>query len=130
MSNNYEWQKHQANERVQARFQEADTHRQTKQAGDERPLLTTLKMIVMVGVGAIVAIWMLAGCTTPVVEAYPNSEVSGLTLAEKIDFQDARAQEMAWYTTSSSQEAPLPTWTMADRIRFQDQIEAERLLSK
>lgn len=130
MSNNYEWQKHQANERVQARFHEAEIHRQTKHTRDERPLLTTLKMIVMVGVGAIVAIWMLAGCTTPVVEAYPNSEVSGLTMVEKIHFQDERDQEMAWTIASSSQEAPLPTWTMADRIRFQDQIEAERPLFK
>ncbi len=63
MRNNYEWQKHQANERVQARFQEAETHRQLKQAGHERPFLPALKMIMMVGVGAIFAIWLLAGCT-------------------------------------------------------------------
>jgi hypothetical protein len=130
MSNNYEWQKHQANERVQARFQEAEAHRQSKHTRDERPLLTTLKMIVMVGVGVIVAIWMLAGCTTPVVEAYPNADVSGWTLAEQIHFQDERDQEMAWTIADSSQAETTPTWTMADRIRFQDQIEAERPLSK
>ena len=90
MSNNYEWQKHQVNERVQARFQEAETHRQLKQAGYERPFLPTLKMIIMVGIGAIIVIWLLAGCAPLVVEAHPNSEVSGLTLVEKIHFQDER----------------------------------------
>jgi len=93
MSNNYEWQKYQANGRVQARFQEAETHRQMKLAGDKRPFLPTLK-IIMVGVGALVAIWLLVGCTAPVVEAYPNSEVAGLTLAEKIHFQDQN--EAGW----------------------------------
>ncbi len=40
MSSNYEWQKFQANERVQARLQEAEAHRLAQAVSNDRPLFT------------------------------------------------------------------------------------------
>ena len=61
MNSNYEWQKHQANERVQARLHEADKHRRATQANGRSPLRIPLKVMIPGFVGLIVAFWLLTG---------------------------------------------------------------------
>lgn len=49
MDGNYEWQKFQANERVQARLQEAETHRQVRVCGNGRaPFASPIRFILKV----------------------------------------------------------------------------------
>ncbi|MBX3058222.1 MAG: hypothetical protein KF770_17300 [Anaerolineae bacterium] len=134
MDGNYEWQKNRANERIQARLQEAEAHRQGKQGNGRTPLLP-LKVIIPVLMGMIIAMWLLTGCGpaggTVAVEpetavitaaAYP---LSGQRMAERIRFQDKRENYLR-EETAVKPAAPRPVWTMADRIRFQDRVEGTR----
>ncbi|MBE2224750.1 MAG: hypothetical protein IAF02_24635 [Anaerolineae bacterium] len=128
MNSNYEWQKHQANERVQARLQEADAHRQAKQAkqGNGRSQFPLpLRIVIPALVGIFVALWLLTSCT-PDADMMENKEVSasyttGMTMADKIQFQDKRDVYLREETVVNSSQ-PVPSLTMADRIRFQDRL--------
>lgn len=119
MSNNYEWQKHEGNERSRSRRREAEAHRQSKLANGERPSLFTLslKMLVMVGIGVMIVVWLLTGCTmaTGDIQAVA-AHTTTLTMAERISFQDERDWAMDVDTAVNPS-----TWTMGERIRFQDQ---------
>lgn len=102
MNGNYEWQKRQANERVQARLQEANAHRQANKNTTRQPLFFFLKVAIPLLVGAVIVIWLLTGCNAitdvQVVEAETavftstvhSSRHSGWTMAERIRFQDKR----------------------------------------
>lgn len=94
MNGNYEWQKHQANERVQARLHEAAEHRRAKLGNSEAQDSFSMKIMFPVLVGIIVIILLMSGWT-PGVGAIGNSEppakeAAGLTMAERIHFQDER----------------------------------------
>lgn len=124
MNGNYEWQRYQVNERIQARLRDGEAHRQAKQArGRPRTALAVDTMAMAIVAVVIVALWFLTGCTpgskVAAVEQAGRAQVvdarvarSGWTMAERIQFQDRRDQALA--------RAALPGWTMAERIRFQD----------
>jgi hypothetical protein len=61
MSSNYEWQKFQAGERVQARRREAEAHRQVRREHPRPALALPASMALLIGVALVV--WLLAGCT-------------------------------------------------------------------
>lgn len=135
MDGNYEWQKNRANERIQARLQEAEAHRQAKEEHGRTSPPLPLKVIIPALVGMIIAMWLLSGCS-PVVEpvaAEPetavitaaDSSLSGQRMAERIRFQDKRENYLR-EETAVKPAAPRPVWTMADRIRFQDRVEGVR----
>lgn len=63
MSSNYEWQKFQAGERVQARRREAEAHRQARGQTPRPTLALPFSMALLIGVALVV--WLLAGCTSP-----------------------------------------------------------------
>jgi hypothetical protein len=55
MNSNFDWQKHQTNERVQARYQEAEIHRSLKSAGGTSPsIIGKIIMLPFVGLGGLV----------------------------------------------------------------------------
>lgn len=128
MNSNYEWQKHQANERVQARLQEAEAHRQAKQAGNQSSFPPLLKLMIPILTGVIFAIWLLTSCT-PLQDTKAGAEASSdhlaVTMADRIRFQDEQDRYL-WVETAVVSEGPTARWTMADRIRFQDRIEERR----
>ncbi len=149
MSTNYHWHKRQATERVQARLRDAEEHRRAKQGKGRSTPPFALKFIPVL-VGVILAIWLLTGCTANIKpqekEASPAVHETGLTMADRVRFQDkleaipgtdsqmsqAAAMSMAArirfqdertgrpiYETAVGQQA---VWTMADRIRFHDRL--------
>lgn len=135
MDGNYEWQKNRANERIQARLQEAEAHRQAKQGHGRTSLHLPLKVIIPALVGMIIAMWLLTGCSpaagsvaaepeTAVITA-ADSSLSGQRMAERIRFQDKRENYLR-EETAVKPAAQRPVWTMADRIRFQDRVEGVR----
>lgn len=137
MDGNYEWQKHRANERLQARLQEAEAHRQAKQGNGRRtPFSLPLKIAVPALVGVLIAIWLLTGCTTTAEPTAPEPETAvvlaadspgyGQRMVERIRFQDKREMYLAEDTAVKPQATQRPVWTMADRIRFQDRVEGTR----
>ena len=126
MNSNYEWQKHQANERVQARLQEAEAHRQAKQArqGNDRSQFPfPLSIVIPALVGIFVAIWLLTSCTpnAGIMEKKEEttSYTTGMTMADRIRFQDERDAYLK-EETAVNISLPVSSLTMADRIRFQD----------
>lgn len=150
MSSNFEWQKRQANEHVQLRLQEATEHRRARQGQVRASFSRSLRMIIPVLVGLIIAIWLLTGCTSAddsVVEANTAVKRTGaLTIADRIRFQDKLEADLGAETDVSNvaeltmaariqfqdkrefyleARTALPTqttWTMADRIRFHDRM--------
>ena len=60
MNSNYEWQKHQADERAQARLRDAKIHRQLKEVKQRPPFILPLELATVAGVVMFV-IWLLAG---------------------------------------------------------------------
>lgn len=116
MNSNFEWQKHQANERVQARLQDGAAHRRAKQGNDRVPFALPVRMAILVGVGVMVAIWLLTSCTT----AAGTMEVDSETAVVAADGQAAR-EEIEIETEIEAGKAT--RWTMAERISFQDRRE-------
>jgi hypothetical protein len=55
MNSNFDWQKHQVNERVQARYQEAEIHRSLKATkGESSSLLGKMIRLPLAGLGGLV----------------------------------------------------------------------------
>ena len=132
MNSNYEWQKHQANERVQARLQEAEAHRQakqTKQGNGRSQFPLPWSIVIPALAGIFVAIWLLTSCSpnagTMEKKEATTSYTTGMTMADRIRFQDERDAYLKEETAVVSED-PAAGWTMADRIRFQDRIEERR----
>lgn len=100
MSTNYEWQKQQVNERIQGALREADSHRKSRRGRRSGFIRTpVLKMIVLLGIAYFLIGILLGGCS-PVESALAV---------------DTHSQPAA------QSEAPY-SWSMADRIRFQDRL--------
>lgn len=123
MSSNFEWQKRQANERVQLRLHEAAQHRRARQGQSRAALPLAVKMMIPVLAGIVLAIWLLTGCaasdaSTMEVEMVDQSSVE-LTVADRIRFQDKLEANLVTEETVS----PVTRLTMADRILFQDRRE-------
>lgn len=97
MSSNYELQRQLTMQRMDARRQEAEEHRRGKQAGGRAPFPLPLKLVIPALLGAFVAIWLLSACTVA-------------------DSRTVYAETAATHETSPA---------MADRIRFQDRLEAQ-----
>lgn len=60
MNSNYEWQKHQATERAQARLRDAEIHRQMKQVKQRSPFILPLELATVAGV-VVLVMWLLVG---------------------------------------------------------------------
>ena len=120
MNSNFEWQKHQANERVQAYREEAAAHRMVEDGKGRQSGAFLLKLAMLAGIFFIV--WWLAGCTSGVaVEPVTlDSQPTAWTMADRIYFQDKREALLI-------KEAAIGLdtgWTLAQRIHFQDKREA------
>jgi hypothetical protein len=61
MNSNYHFQKHQANEQIQARLQEAEDHRLSKQANGDSSLSLLVLLAIPLLVGISVAFFLLTG---------------------------------------------------------------------
>ena len=119
MSTNYHWHKRQATERVQARLRDAEEHRRVKQGQGRSTPPFALKLIPVL-VGVILAIWLLTGCTAndnpQVKEESPTVHETGLTMADRIRFQD----KLEAIPGTDSQMSQVAAMSMAARIHFQD----------
>lgn len=120
MNSNFEWQKHQANERVQKYQQEAAAHRQVKEGNGRKPGNVLLVLAMLAGVFFVM--WLTVGCTSQVsmTADVPEPQSSGWVMADRIDFQDKREAYLEGATAVSENYGG----TMADRIYFQDRREA------
>lgn len=120
MNSYYHFQKQQANEQIEARLQEAESHRLSKQGNDHSPLSFLLKLTLPLLVGVAVAILLLTSCTSGGAWAEDSasraSTASRVTMAERIHFQDARETKFEVDQEISDVEE----MTMAARILFQD----------
>ena len=59
MSGYYEWQKQQANEQIQARLREAESHRLASQVDGRSPLPTIIKLAVPILIGVAISIFLI-----------------------------------------------------------------------
>lgn len=130
MNSNYQWQKHQANERVQAHLREAAEHRRVKQANSQSLAPAPWKMMIPILVGVAVALWLLTSCANynePVGKVEASAyHASQTTMAERIRFQDKRDENLLL----SRDAYRAARWTMAERIRFQDKRGESQLVSR
>jgi hypothetical protein len=96
MSSNYEWQKFQAGERVQARRREAEAHRQIRREHPRPALALPFSMALLIGVALVV--WLLAGCTAAAapVTAAPARPSSLVGPARQLAEPDAGAGNGLW----------------------------------
>lgn len=124
MDSNFQWQKQRANERINNRLQNAEQHRQAKQANGREPFIPPLKIIIPGLFLVILAFWLLTGCTldsSPSEAAInPENHVPQLTLADKIRFQNERDASF----NLGNKFSPTDEWTLAARITFQDKRDA------
>ncbi len=130
MNSNYQWQKHQANERVQSHLREATEHRRVKQAKSQSLAPAPWKMMIPILIGVAVTLWLLTGCANynePVgkveASAYHAPET---TMAERILFQD----KLDGNLLISREASHAAKWTMAERVLFQDKRGESLLVSR
>ena len=127
MSSNFEWQKHQVDERIQGALKEAASHRLGRDGVGRGSFgATFFKVILFLGLA-----WFLIGAlltaltpSPPATQTIPPQtvvqNVSPWTMANRIRFQDQLwDQALAIGEVKPPQTSP---WTMADRIRFQDRL--------
>ncbi|HLF90666.1 MAG TPA: hypothetical protein VI451_17095 [Anaerolineales bacterium] len=132
MSSNFEWQKHQVNERIQGALQDAASHRLSREGSRGKSFLAfSFKAVFLLGIVWFFIGLLLASCTPvePAIAVNTHSQTdvqpgapSTLSMAEKIRFQD-RLWEQALANGGFKPVKTTPAWTMADRIRFQDRLE-------
>lgn len=80
MNSNFEWQKHQTNERVQARYQEAEIHRSLKSAdGASSSIVVKIVRLPLVGLGGL-AHWFSQRATR---RPYTSDERDGAIVSDK-----------------------------------------------
>lgn len=124
MNSNYEWQKHQANERVRQYHKEAASHRRAQEGNGRSHSATLLKLALLATI--FLAVWIMSGCSSEPAAALNSASsesaevVSGPNsptwqMADRIVFQDKR--EVYLNESVSQGQSGL---TMADRIQFQD----------
>lgn len=125
MNSNYHFQKHQANEQIETRLQEADYHRMSKKENDRTSVSFLTMLTVPLLVGILVAILLLTGCTPGDVlleEAAGRADTAPETsMADRIHFQDARVTRFEAY----QEETSVGEMTLAARIHFQDKQDGE-----
>jgi hypothetical protein len=80
MNSNFEWQKHQTNERVQGALQEASAYRLSRQGttGRSRKSLSS-KIILLLGVIWLLIGLLVPGCT-PARSAYAENQGANVTI--------------------------------------------------
>ena len=131
MNSNFEWQKHQANERVQGALRDAAAYR----LSNERPRTRSygsfsIKAVLLLGIVWFLTGLLLSGCvSTETAHAeQTSSDGSGssqishaLTMADRIRFQD-RQWEQALASGQIKRERPNNLMTTADRIRFKEGV--------
>jgi hypothetical protein len=121
MSSNYQWQKQQAHEQVHARLQEAEAHRRTKANNGRSALPGALAIVIPALVGAVVAIWLLTGCA-PYDGPVANAAPPVSPAVEMTMADRVRFQDKLEASRATRGRAPdVPRLTMADRILFQDE---------
>ncbi|MBK8905762.1 MAG: hypothetical protein IPM53_31560 [Anaerolineaceae bacterium] len=120
MNSNFEWQKHQVNERVQTYRKEAAAHRLAAKGNGRKPVSVWLKLAILAGI--FFMMWLTVGCTADnsVAEVDLEPQSSGWVMADRIDFQDKREAYLSVATAVGKDTG----WTMAQRIHFQDKREA------
>lgn len=120
MNSHYHFQKQQANEQIQARLQEAEDHRLSKQGNGDSSLSFLITVTIPILVGICVAFFLLTGCTTGDVVAEESARRvdanSKTPLSERIHFQDARDTKLE----TNRESASVGEMTIAARILFQD----------
>lgn len=147
MSGNYEWQKFAANEQVKRRMRDGDAHRLARKARaahehdskEQRGRLSPA--IFLMGLALVAALWLLTGCMPDTrVNLVPSTAtigadqaaaevepqhldvlqrpVTGLSMAERIQFQDKREAILAGTTVHTMQAQN--GLSHAERIAFQD----------
>lgn len=128
MNSNFEWQKHQANERLQRSLQDAESHRLAPKENGRHRGSFFLKLALLAGIFFIV--WFLTGCSSQAASAMKpelvdapattaDSQPAAWSRADRVSFQDKR--EVYLHEPASMGNAG---WTLAERIHFQDRQEA------
>lgn len=120
MSSHYNFQKQQANEQIQARYQEAEAHRMAKEANGGSSFQSSIILIVPALVGLVVVFLLLTGCSPDPgpqadVEA-PTNNSKAINMDDRIRFQDKLEAPSFVDNNPPATEAN----TMADWIQFQD----------
>ncbi|MFQ5399235.1 MAG: hypothetical protein ACE5E7_06510 [Anaerolineae bacterium] len=125
MNGNYDWQKHQVNERIQARLNEAEIHRSVNKS-QKSGILPPLSLLAILLVGFI---FFLNACQSsgllPALAA-PNSDIDAAATAttqmhirDRIRFQDRLFEQSV---LTNPEVSTGKSSVMADRIRFHDQL--------
>jgi hypothetical protein len=128
MNSNFEWQKHQANERVREYFNEAASHRLAGTGTGRSRSVTLINLTLLAGI--VLFGWIMTGCSSEPasalitgavesVEVVDESQSSTWQMSDRISFQDKRE---AYLTESAPNERA--ALTMSERIQFQDKREA------
>jgi hypothetical protein len=131
MNSNFEWQKHQANERVQRALRDGAVYRLSNESPRTRSTGSfSIKTALLIGSVWFLIGLLLSGCV-PTETAHAeqtSSDASGssqiskaLTMADRIRFQD-RQWEQALASGQVKPQRSNYLMTMADRIRFKESV--------
>ena len=132
MSSNYEWQKQQVREQLQAHHEAAAEHRLSRRGVEKKSPSSrrNLVILVLITIGLLIVGFQVSGCAPAPVALQPPDAVlkadtagdqaviePGMSMAERIAFQDRVSGSSL--AADTAQPASI---TMADRIRFQDRV--------
>jgi hypothetical protein len=132
MSSNYEWQKQQVREQLNAHHEVAAEHRFSRSGAKKKDSTSrrNLMVLVLITIGLLIVGFQISGCTPAQVASQPPDaanklalagdqaeEDKGLSMADRIAFQDRVSGDSPAADTAHSASI-----TMADRIRFQDRV--------
>jgi hypothetical protein len=130
MNSNFEWQKHQAHERVQGALQDALAHRLSRQGTTGRSRKSPyFKTILLMGMIWLLIGLLLSGCT-PTKSAYAESQGENAPIFSEISsavtMADIRIQDRLWEQALASGQAkpvrPNLPMSMAERIQFKERV--------
>jgi hypothetical protein len=131
MNSNFEWQKHQANERVQGALRDAAAYRLSNESPRTQSFGSfSIKTALLVGIVWFFISLLLSGCVSTETahaeqtssDASGSSQISkALTMAERIRFQD-QLWEQALASGAVKPQRSTHLMTMANRIRFKEWV--------
>jgi hypothetical protein len=131
MNSNFEWQKHQANERVQGALRDAAAYRLSNESPRTRSYGSfSIKAALLTGIVWFLIGLLLSGCVSTETahaeqtssDASSSSQISkALTMADRIRFQD-QLWEQALASGQVKPGRPTHLMTMADRIQFKEWV--------
>jgi len=132
MNGNYDWQKHQVSERIQARLNEAEIHRSVNKF-QKNSIFPRLSFLVILLVGFMFSLNACQPNESSAAPAAPSSDIAAATTAttpmhirDRIRFQDRLFEQSAFANAEASTGK---SSAMADRIRFQDRLFEQSALS-